>query len=555
MRQRSLRCFFVLLILTMIPILISSNAFAQREEPSRVEYFGGMLRQEFSFFTNSGDSEVGGLAGAYTTLEAEGIYRLADNVRVYGDLILFFDHIYNIRSNSDQFEKYNSSRKFMDSEIETYSEALEAVHELYFDIELSSGIDFRLGKQVVGWGETDGFRLTDIINPLDLSREFMLRDAGFDETRIPLWMAKSLISLPTFADFEELNLEICIIPDVRENKFYIGPEVGGVWAFPPPPTGVLEAINDSQYGLVLRPVNVPRGANIWLNWNERNTSLSNTEYALRLLGNYQDTIFTFNYFYGWSDAPVADLKSFAVGGTVVGPDAARNTRTRISGPPIDGAGNFLNAYIDMDYYRFQTVGFTLTRDMTELKWRGSSPVLRIESLYSFDQAFNTNRYADVDASPLLSGSPLTFNAIPKKDRIVKKDQFSLMVGFDYDLFLRWLNPRKSFWLSFQAAQFKVIDYDQKLLNAPYQWRKLKNEYWMSFMVDTRYKFDLLRLNAIFLRDWAGDCWALKPKCEYAFSDSWVGEIGAYFYEGKHSYRSIGLFDNNDSAYMRIKYQW
>jgi hypothetical protein len=38
---------------------------------------------------------------------------------------------------------------------------------------------FRVRKQIVRWGETDGFRLMDQINPLDQRRGFLGMNAGF----------------------------------------------------------------------------------------------------------------------------------------------------------------------------------------------------------------------------------------------------------------------------------------------------------------------------------------------------------------------------------------
>ncbi|PJA31070.1 MAG: hypothetical protein CO187_10705, partial [Zetaproteobacteria bacterium CG_4_9_14_3_um_filter_53_7] len=47
--------------------------------------------------------------------------------------------------------------------------------------------DFRIGQQQIVWGKTDGLRMLDIINPLDM-REFMLDD--FLDSRIGLWAAR-----------------------------------------------------------------------------------------------------------------------------------------------------------------------------------------------------------------------------------------------------------------------------------------------------------------------------------------------------------------------------
>ena len=128
-----------------------------------------MLRQEVNFFTRE-DPEVGGLSQALTTLQMRAHYRLMDNVLLYGRFQYIFDQVYNLRSKSDSFEIYLPSRKYMQDELETDSRELEMLKEFYLDITLPH-LYLRLGKQVVAWGESDGIRLSDIINPLDLTRE------------------------------------------------------------------------------------------------------------------------------------------------------------------------------------------------------------------------------------------------------------------------------------------------------------------------------------------------------------------------------------------------
>lgn len=81
------------------------------------------------------------------------------------------------------------------------------LQELYLDWQMGSGL-LRLGKQQVAWGETDGMRVLDLVNPLDLS-EFVL--APFDEIRIPVWMLNySWIG-------EEYAYQFLFIPDTTRS--------------------------------------------------------------------------------------------------------------------------------------------------------------------------------------------------------------------------------------------------------------------------------------------------------------------------------------------------
>lgn len=61
------------------------------------------------------------------------------------------------------------------------------LRELYWEAEIGQTY-WKLGKQQVVWGEADGLKLLDVINPQSY-REFVLDD--FDDSRIPLWMVNA----------------------------------------------------------------------------------------------------------------------------------------------------------------------------------------------------------------------------------------------------------------------------------------------------------------------------------------------------------------------------
>jgi hypothetical protein len=53
-------------------------------------------------------------------------------------------------------------------------------------------LDLKLGLQQVVWGQADGLRVLDVINPLDY-REFILED--FLDSRRPFWMVRADLPL------------------------------------------------------------------------------------------------------------------------------------------------------------------------------------------------------------------------------------------------------------------------------------------------------------------------------------------------------------------------
>ncbi|OIO74878.1 MAG: hypothetical protein AUJ57_01375 [Zetaproteobacteria bacterium CG1_02_53_45] len=136
--------------------------------------------------------------------------------------------------------------------------------------------DFRMGQQQIVWGKTDGLRMLDIINPLDM-REFMLDD--FLDSRIGLWSAR----LNWYADIggSQHEFEFIVIPDARPMQ--LAP-TGSRWAFAQPaaPAGVavtLQGGGEPSW----RPADMEAG----MAWR---SNLDGWDLSL-------------NWFYGWKDSP------------------------------------------------------------------------------------------------------------------------------------------------------------------------------------------------------------------------------------------------------------
>jgi len=135
--------------------------------------------------------------------------------------------------------------------------------------------DIRIGWQQIVWGKTDGLRMLDIINPLDM-REFILDD--FLDSRIGLFAAR--LNYYPETDIEQ-EIELVIIPDARAAE---AAPAGARWAFatPPPPAGVtLQQLTTEE----------PE-------WGD-------VEAGLAWRANITGWDLSLNYFYGWKDSPNA----------------------------------------------------------------------------------------------------------------------------------------------------------------------------------------------------------------------------------------------------------
>jgi hypothetical protein len=78
------------------------------------------------------------------------------------------------------------------------------LRELYVDAQLGNSY-LRLGKQQIVWGQADGLKVLDLVNPQSF-REFILDE--FEDSRIPLWSVKWEVPLG-----EAWNAQLLFIPD------------------------------------------------------------------------------------------------------------------------------------------------------------------------------------------------------------------------------------------------------------------------------------------------------------------------------------------------------
>lgn len=110
----------------------------------------------------------------------------------------FYDFIYNLRGR----------HKFTDQVLKAYENEIELT-EAYIEGALVPAMDLKIGRQIVVWGNTENFRITDMVNPEDN------RDPGMvdiEDLRLPVNMAK--ISLYT----GDYNFSLMAIPEIRFDK-------------------------------------------------------------------------------------------------------------------------------------------------------------------------------------------------------------------------------------------------------------------------------------------------------------------------------------------------
>jgi hypothetical protein len=149
------------------------------------------------------------------------------------------------------------------------------LREFYFYANIKNKLRLTIGKQQIVWGETDGLKLLDVVNPQNL-REFILDD--FEDSRIPLW------SLKAEFDIKNIAVQFVWIPD---NTYHITQDFDAPFftksLFQTPPQGISAVFNKT-----LKP----------------NRFIADSDIGLKVSTFTKGWDLSLNYFYYYDDLPV-----------------------------------------------------------------------------------------------------------------------------------------------------------------------------------------------------------------------------------------------------------
>jgi len=535
------------------------------------------------YVQNQSSYRVGGDSDQWVSsenrLQVEIDAKLHPNVSLFGIFRGTYDAIYDLRSDSDQWSRdYAGSREDLSTEYE--------MRELYMDATLGRW-DFRIGKQQVVWGETDGLRLMDIINPLDMRRQFITRD--WRDIRIPLTMVKATYGISTQ---HNAFLELLWNPgDVRRDKIYFDTTLSddhkSPWTISNPPLfekmqidAPIVIASGPLAGVPLTTTAPPflldtptmRQLGI-LNVAEEDTpswiNVNKSEFGARLGGEGGGWFLTLNYWQGFSKSPVIKydgggllgignlLPADFIGGTnpdvfVPFPPGQLPTNTVIGAylagafgvGPYTALQQPFPINVRLEYPRERVIGFTFNKPTGLWVWRG-------EFATYVDKHYNILGKGD-DWSPYIG---VLNNAFVRGDMIAEKTMQASMLGFDYKRLITWLNPEKMFFVSGQAFLHHIFDYDEELRFGPYSQKPREDSYALSLLVNTEYHMGRICPEVLVVYDAAATGWYIKPRLEFKYGDHWRPEIGALVFTGDKNELPFGEFNNNDEIYFRLKYQF
>jgi hypothetical protein len=370
----------------------------------------------------------------------------------------------------------------------------------------------RIGRQNLSWGEADGFRLLDQINPLD--NNFGGFTTALDERRIPLNMIRAQWSFGTVGPIGDLTAEGFYSVDQETGAW---PTTGGTFWNVPNGTGTI-TIGRTPCGDPFfrtkddRTPAHPNGYPCSLRAKGPHASISDGRGGGRILGTIHDFTFSIAHYYTWSDNPggvyvqagiiaptpehlLWDISPagftqltgkaavpannpwsptdpvVGLGNVVGGPGgilagtpgaAERSIRSVVSTKRIQITGGSLafplNALTGMFVGSDNPLYYIYTTVRAEVAYFNNVPVSKqyhdFNGTVAFQRFLTPTLAAAGIASPFrndlfLPGQPFSSEGGSRQSHVGTRDFYAWVIGLDHNQWIRWLNPTNSFTISSQ----------------------------------------------------------------------------------------------------------
>jgi len=316
-----------------------------------------------------------------------------------------------------------------------FNKRLDVIREAYVTklVGLDDGqaLFLKLGKQQVVWGRTDLFRVLDVINPVDYSRNNIYDE--LQDIRIPMWIAQTELRMGPSESMQDRNLQVvwnfdkfrpnnlgqCGTPNVILDAgcFFRGMKNlwdngGTVSNFANVGPGVLLSTDFGPGQIGLRDVYLPK-------W-----SLKNTQLGVKFEGITQDALsFSVNALTYRSQLP-----------SLRGGKAAQNAFIGQACNVGDDSCPYLIAF-DMHFPRVKLIGGSM-----DLQWDKADAAIRLEGALTQGEEFaNTLR-------------PQLFS---------KNKVFRSVIGIDRPTFIPFINPNRTTLISAQLFYQHIFNHERE----------------------------------------------------------------------------------------------
>ncbi len=420
-----------------------------------------------------------------------------------------------------------------------YNETKGVPWEAVLDLSPSDNLQIRLGRQFISWGETDGLRILDVINPRDNTMFAPAAPNVFtlDETRIPQW---GLRMWYTVRPVSNTIFEFFANPGFDPKKKRVddispGNDIGDGKADGDARFGRWSAQAETRVPLGRLFANpIPGNAPVVIPLTRREYPNAGDNWKIGARFTHNIGALNFGLGYIWGFNPQGLDAVFKVKGNPfpLGPNTGvrlrlLNDRTSIF------AGHF--NYPLGTYYGIPV-----------------KTALRGELAFYPSKPFNISKFPG--PTGLRAGPDPKYS-----DGIVERNNLRYSLGFDRTTFIPFLHPDdpwRAFRMSFQIFQSVILGHKDGIRNFFNAGRINKVQTALTFRVNTGYLGDTIIPDFFILYEPLGN-WVINPAVSYAppWNERIKVSLVAAIYNGTKFTGFTGFFTQKDTVFLKLRYQF
>jgi hypothetical protein len=491
------------------------------------------------------------------TIQPEFNAEFADNVRLFLSWRFVAEPRYSAETKSrrDTVQPLGSGEALP---VDFYSEYKGVPWEAVLDLFPTDTLHIRLGRQFISWGETDGQRLLDVINPQDLTFAPPAAPNLFnlDETRVPQWGIRTLYTARAVSN---TILEFFANPGLeakkqRVDEFVPTNDLGdgtadgdlryGRWSSHPETRMSVARLFANPSGPV--PVVVPLA--------KRDFPDAGDSWKIggRITHNFGALNAGWGYIWGYN--PQASDMVFKFKGKGCLPPA--------TGPlcRIGAQGPFLPTTVRIDLVNDRNHLFAahLNYPVGDLFGIPFKTAVRGELAFYPDKPYNISEFPGRNCA---TGAPTGLRAGPSckhPSNMVDKNTIRYALGFDRSTFIPFLqeDPWRAFRMSFQIFQSVILDYEDGIRSFGHAEKIKKVSTLLTFRVNTGYFGDTILPDLFVGYDTSG-YYVVNPAVSYQppWNENIKLTLTTAIYGGSNKFKSLGFFSEKDSVFLQMRYQF
>jgi len=439
-----------------------------------------------------------------------------------------------IRYSKEAIDRGNAPVPLSPDDNRFYDETSLVPREVIFDLDPTDSLTIRWGRQFISWGETDGLRLLDVINPQNFTFTPPAAPNLFslDETRIAQWGLRVLYNIrpATNTTFDFFYLPGLDRVDDRVDDTESAAS-RRLWSAHPEtrePFGRLFANPIGPVPIVIPDVTQkkpPQGQS-WKIGAQLTHSIGKLNIGL-------------GYIYGFN--PQAQDMVFKI----------KSVTCQV--PTPSEVPCLAPTVVNLDLLNDQTSIYAAHFNYALDKLWGLpiKTAIRGEVAFYPGEPYNISRYPGPDG--LIAGPDPEYPT-----GIIKRNTLRYSLGFDRTTFIPFLqdDPWRPFRMSFQIFQRIILGHKDgiRVFSTAEKINQVTTT--LTFRISTGYLGDTI-LPDFFVAYSPDNYWTVNPAVSYV--PPWnerikLSLIGA-IYGGRNKFKSFGFFEEKSSVFFRMRYQF